>query len=466
MSGQAYKQQWLYKHKKSSASFCLLLTFLSALNTLLCPSLPSHWSSPPCCTPPSSWASPVVPANPSSSHSPCISPCAQLHKTSSSSPSSSANPSSSHSLCTSSYTQAVPIASVLHHEPKYIIIIITIIIICVIISKPEQFPQPVYFTIRPTTQTSPSSSSVSSSANWSRSHCQRTSSYAQLRKHHHLHRCCCQLSSPSGQRYSCSQCTMCPTTQAMKGFLINIIISVITIISIKNLNQTKLWRCQVTGNERNKLFFCIPKIPLCSARPRTTNHCFKGWTGERSLWSTATVLCSSWPTPSDDLQLLYCAHHDPHQLTVLLAEDEEEVSNQILDLSHRWRQQLTQPAHHPKVRHHPGELSDVLFQATQTLAFEKHQGRTGKGSCMSSGLRKGGNNNKKTGCFTCFHAPPCYQGNVGAILRKMAQWVWAFIYRCCVLLPSSPSPPPPHNHLLCSVTLLTSPLPLPQSPVV
>ena len=130
-SGQAYKQQRLYKHKKSSASFCLLLTFLSAPNTLLCPSLPSHWSNPPCCTPPSSWASPVVPANPSSSHSPCISPCAQLDKH---------HHHRHHHLCHHQQTRAVPIASVLHHAPNYTNIIIIAIIICVIISKPKQFP--------------------------------------------------------------------------------------------------------------------------------------------------------------------------------------------------------------------------------------------------------------------------------------------------------------------------------------
>ena len=228
-------------------------------------------------------------ANQSSSHSQCTSPCAQLHKH---------HHHRHHYLCHHQQTRAVPIARVFHHAPNYTNIIIIAIIICVIISKPEQFPQPVYFTMRPTTQTSsssPSSSSVSSSANQSCSRSQCTSPCAQLHKHqHHHHQCCRQLSSPSGQRYSCSQCTMCPTTQAMKGFLINII-SVITIISIKNLNQNKLWWCQVTSNERIHffcLFFCIPKILLCSARSRITSYCSKGWTGERSRWSTATVLCS------------------------------------------------------------------------------------------------------------------------------------------------------------------------------
>ena len=179
-------------------------------------------------------------------------------------------------------------------------------------------------------------------------------------------------------------------------------------------------------------------------------------------WSTTTVLCPSWPTPTDDLQLLSCVHHDPRQLTVLFAEDEEEVSNQVLDLSHRWRQQLTQPAHHPKVGHHPRELSDVLFQATQSLAFEKHQGRTGKGSCMFSGLRKGGKNKKQV-ALHAFMLHPVSKAMLGPFSERWHSTYGLSLIACCVVLPSSPSPShPPPPTITCHVA--SYPPHLPPSP--
>ena len=134
------------------------------------------------------------------------------------------------------------------------------------------------------------------------------------------------------------------------------------------------------------------------------------------------------------------------------------------------------------------------------MAFEKHQGTTGKGSCKFSGPRKGGKKKKQV----ALHASmlhPVSKAMLGPFSQRWHSAYGLSLIACCVVLPSSPSPSPPtitchvasypphlppspptitccvalpsappsfpsHNHLLCSVTLPTSLLPFPQSPVV
>ena len=76
---------------------------------------------------------------------------------------------------------------------------------------------------------------------------------------------------------------------------------------------TVLYPSWPTPTDDLQLLSCAPHDPH---QLMIYNYCPVPLMTHTNWWSTTTVLCPSWPTPTDDLQLLSCAPHDPHQLMI------------------------------------------------------------------------------------------------------------------------------------------------------